>query len=203
MNRYCLIAVPVWTALSSSLLAQFTVGLDPATARFTYFPSGEGPGVPGGVPGAYELHFGMRGNLTVEEHTDDRGRITQAGFVLLGNEATFQNDPLRRARLEETSRQILLSAIFSVEHGPPLDRTVFRADVAGPDLVLEFFRQQLVRMEGGPDQRPIDGEGFQYSYPIPEPGTLILVLAACCCAALCRVVKGMWVRIPALAAFGT
>ena len=65
MTRYCLIAALVWFARPSALFAQFSVGLDPATARFTYFPSGEGPGVPGGVPSAYELHFGMQGLLTI------------------------------------------------------------------------------------------------------------------------------------------
>jgi hypothetical protein len=109
----------------------------------------------------------------------DVGKITTADFILLGNELAFQNNPPRRAQLEETSRQILLTAVFAVEHGPPLDRTVFRADVSGPDLVLEFFRQQLVRMDGGPDLRPVDGEGFLYSYPVPEPATALLLLGGC------------------------
>ena len=186
MKRYCLIAALVCFAHPSLLLAQFTVALDPATARFTYFPSGEGPGVPGGVPSAYELHFGMQGMLTAEEQTDDRGRVTQADFVLLGNEAAFAGNPQRRAQLEETSRQILLTAIFTVQHGPPLDRTEFRADVDGPDLVLEFFRQQLVRMDGGPDQRPVDGEGFRYSYSVPEPAAPLLLLGGCACVVLRR-----------------
>jgi hypothetical protein len=186
MKRYCLIAVLAWFACPSALFAQFSVGLDPATTRFTYFPSGKGPGVPGGIPDAYELHFGMRGMLTIEEQTEGRGKITQADFVLLGNDVAFQNDPQRRAQLEETSRQILLTAVFDVERGPPLDRTVFRAEVAGPDLVLEFFRQQLVRMDGGPDLRPVDGEGFRYSYPVPEPATPLLVLGAFAGAGLRR-----------------
>ena len=189
MTRYCLIAALIWFARPTALFAQFTVGFDPATARFTYFPSGKGPGVPGGVPNAYELHFGMQGMLTIEEQTDDRGKVTQADFVLLGNETAFQSNPQRRAQLEETSRQILLTAVFTVEHGPPLDRTVFRADVAGPDLVLEFFRQQLVRMDGGPDLRPVDGEGFRYSYPVPEPAAPFSLLAACAFAALRPVVR--------------
>jgi hypothetical protein len=186
MTRYCLIAALVWIARPSAVFAQFTVELDPATARFTYFPSGQGPGVPSGVPGAYELHFGMRGMLRIEEQADDHGKVTLADFVLLGNELAFQNNPQRRAQLEETSRQILLTAVFDVEHGPPLDRTLFRADVAGPDLELEFFRQQLVRMDGGPDLRPVDGEGFRYSYPVPEPAASLLLFAACAYAGLRR-----------------
>jgi hypothetical protein len=184
MKRHCLIAAVISLAISHSLFAQYIVTLDPATARFTYFPSGEGPGVPGGVPSAYELHFGMQGMFTIEEQPNDQGDITQAAFVLLGNEAAFQNNPQRRAQLEETSRQILLTAMFDVERGPPMDRTVFRSGDDGPDLVLEFFRQTLVRMDGGPDQRPVDGEGFLYSYPIPEPGTLLLVLVGGSCAGL-------------------
>ena len=175
MTRYCLIAAVLCLAVPTGSQAQFTVPLDPATARFTYFPSFEGPGVPGGVPNAYELHFGMQGMLMAEEQADSLGRITQADFVLLGNEAAFATNPQGRAQLEETSRQILLTAEFAVEHGPPLDRTVFRADVDGPDLVLEFFRQQLVRMDGGPDQRPVDGNGYQYTYPVPEPSAVALL----------------------------
>ena len=186
MTRYWLIVAIVWLARPPALFAQYTVALDPATARFTYFPSPEGPGVPGGVPGAFELHFGMRGTLTIDEQPDDRGKVTLADFVLVGNEAAFQGDPQRRAQLEETSRQILLTEEFAVEHGPPLDRTVFRADVAGPDLVLEFFRQQLVRMDGGPDQRPVDGEGYRYSYPVPEPTTAAAPLALLLLASLRR-----------------
>jgi hypothetical protein len=184
MRRHLLVAVliaSVYCALPSSLFAQYDVALDPATARFIYLPSGLGGGIPGGLPDPHMLHFGMDGMLTIEEQQANTGKVTTADFVLVGNEAAFQNNPQDRARIEDISKQVLLTAMFTVEHGPPMDRTLFRADVAGPDLVLEFFRQTLVRMEGGPDQRLIDGEGFQYFYPVPEPGAFALILAACCC----------------------
>jgi hypothetical protein len=180
-------AVLVALMLPSALFAQFTVSLDPATARFTYFPPSFGPGIPGGVPNQYELHFGMQGMFTMEELPGNQGDITQADFVLLGNDAAFQGNPTERALVEQTARQILLNTMFTAEHGPPKDRTVFRGDVSGPDLVIEFFRSTLVRMEGGPDIRPVDGPAYQYTYPIPEPGTLALLLAGCACAALWRV----------------
>jgi hypothetical protein len=126
------------------------------------------------------LHFGMNGMLTIEEQQGNTGKVTKADFVLVGNEAAFQNDPQDRARIEQISRDILMTAMFAVEYGPPMERTVFRADVAGPDLVLEFFRNTLVHMEGGPDRTLIDGEGFLYAYPVPEPGALAFVVAACC-----------------------
>jgi hypothetical protein len=182
MKRQFLIAASIavvhW-ALPSALFAQYEVMLDPATTRFVYLPSGLGSGVPGGMPDPHMLHFGMDGMLTVEEQ-GNTGKVTLADFVLVGNEAAFLNNPQERARIEETSKQVLLTAKFTVEHGPPLDRTLFRADVAGPDLELEFFRQTLVRMEGGPDLRLIDGEGFQYFYPVPEPGAMALAVAAVC-----------------------
>ncbi len=78
--------------------------------------------------------------------------------------------------------------MFTVEHGPPMDRTLFRADVTGPDLELEFFRQTLVRMDGGPDLTPVDGEGFRYVYPVPEPGAVTFVLAVFCCGG------ALWVK---------
>jgi hypothetical protein len=175
-----LIAVVHW-ALPSALFAQYEVVLDPATARLIYLASSEGPGIPGGLPNPYMLHFGMDGMLRIDEQQGNTGKVTLADFVLVGNEAAFQNDPQKRARIEDTSRQILLTAMFTVERGPPLDRTLFRADVAGPDLEIEFFRQTLVRMAGGPDLRLTDGDGFQYVYPVPEPGALAFIVAACCC----------------------
>jgi hypothetical protein len=180
MKRHLFLAALVYCALSSALFAQYDVTLDPATARLVYLPGAEGSGVPGGLPDPFMLHFGMNGMLTIEEQ-GNTGKITLADFVLVGNEAAFQNNPQDRARIEETSRQILLTAMFTVERGPPLDRTLFRADVTGPDLELEFFRQTLVRMDGGPDLPPIDGEGFRYVYPVPEPGVVMFVLAAFGC----------------------
>ena len=83
-------------------------GADPATARFTYLASPEGPGVPGGLPNAYVLHFGMQGMFTITELPNNEGDITQADFILVGNEAAFQNNPEGRAWIEATARQILL-----------------------------------------------------------------------------------------------
>ena len=188
MMRNCLISALFLLAIPLSAFAQTSFALEPATARFTYFPSPEGPGIPGGVPDPFELHFGIQGTFVVEELPNDMGDITQANFILLGNELAFQNDPARRAAIEETARQILLSAMFSVERGPPLDRTVFRADFPGlgRDLTLEFFRQTLVRMDGGPDNRAADGIGVLYSYPIPEPAARALLLIACACGGIWR-----------------
>jgi hypothetical protein len=190
MMRNCLIPALLLLAIPSSAFAQTSVTLEPATARFTYFPSPEGPGIPGGVPDPFELHFGMQGTFVVEELPNNTGDITQANFILLGNDAAFQNDPARRAAIEETARQILLDAMFSVERGPPLDRTVFRAGFPpfGRDLTLEFFRQTLVRMDGGPDSRPVDGNGVLYTYPVPEPPARALLLIACACGGIWRMV---------------
>jgi PEP-CTERM motif len=186
MHHRLILATIISLALPSTVFAQFVVSLDPATARFTYFPPSFGPGIPGGVPNEYELHFGMQGMFTMEELPNNQGDITQADLVLLGNDAAFQSDPAGRAQVQETARQILLNTVFTAEHGPPLDRTVFRGDVSGPDLVIEFFRSTLVRMEGGPDIRPVDGPGYQYTYPIPEPSTVALLLAGCVFAMVWR-----------------
>jgi hypothetical protein len=181
--KYLLLLFTVVSLAAPSLVsAQFTVNLDPATARFTFNPPSEGPGIPEGVPFPFELHFGMQGSLTIEELPNNQGDITQAAFTLVGNDALLQNDPQRWAGIEEYARFLLLESVFSVEHGPPLDRTVFRAqfdDFFGDDLVLEFFRDTLVRMEGGPDYRPSDGHAARYTFPIPEPGGFMTALAAC------------------------
>jgi hypothetical protein len=192
MKHTFLFAALLALAVPSPLFAQYVVTLDPATARFTYFPSAEGPGVPGGVPNAYMLHFGMQGMFTLDEQAN-QGDITQADFTLVGNEAAFQGNPANRAFIEESARQILLSAMFTAEHGPPLDRTVFRAQFPGigQDLVLEFFRQTLVSMDGGPELTMVDGPGYRYTYPVPEPATVVLILAA---SALCVVSRGIQVR---------
>jgi hypothetical protein len=194
MKRPVPLAIVVWLGLSTSLQAQYVVPLDPTTARFTFFPSAKGNGVPGGVPNAFELHFGMQGSFTLEELPNNQGDITQADFALIGNEAAFQADPGERALIEETARQILLTAEFSLERGPPLDRTVFRAELEGigKDLVLEFFRQTLVSMDGGPDLSAVDGPGYRYTYPVPEPATVFLLVAACACAVMWQYIRRAW-----------
>jgi hypothetical protein len=191
MNRVIFIAALIWVFHPSSSLAQTTVTLEPATARFAYFAAAEGSGIPGGVPNNYELHFGIQGTFTIQELAGNQGDVTAADFVLLGNDAAFLNDPAGRAQVEAFARSLLLDSMFSVERGPPLDRTIFRAefDGFGPDLEIEFFRQSLVRMAGGPDALIIDGPGGRFSYPIPEPATVAWLLSACFCAVLCRVVR--------------
>jgi hypothetical protein len=182
MKHVLLLTTLFCLAAPTLVSAQFTVNLDPTTARFTYFPPSEGPGIPQGVPHPFELHFGMQGTFTIEELPNNQGDITQAAFTLLGNEGLLQSDPQRWAGIEEYARFLLLESAFSVEHGPPLDRTVFRAqfdDFFGDDLVLQFFRDTLVRMDGGPDYRPSDGHAAHYAFPIPEPGGVVLAIAAC------------------------
>jgi hypothetical protein len=149
--------------------------------------------VPGGVPNPFELHFGMQGSFTLEELPNSQGDITAADFVLVGNEAAFQGRPDERAFLEDNARQILLTAMFSVERGPPLDRTVFRAEFEGlgSELVLEFFRQTMVSMDGGPELTAVDGPGYRYTYPVPEPTTLILLVATFACALIGRFNKAV------------
>ncbi len=97
MKRHLLAAALIYCALPSALFAQFEVALDPATARLVYLPGPEGPGVPGGLPNPFMLHFGMNGMLTIEEQQGNTGKITTADFVLVGNEAAFQNNPQDRA----------------------------------------------------------------------------------------------------------
>ena len=128
----------------------------------------------------------MQGSFTLEELPTGHGDITAADFVLVGNEAAFQGDPADRASVEENARQILLTAMFDIERGPPLDRTVFRAEFEGlgNDLVLEFFRQTLVSMDGGPELTAVDGPGYRYTYPVPEPTTVLLLGAACACGVM-------------------
>jgi hypothetical protein len=191
MNRWITIAAFTSVFVPSSSFAQITVALDPITAQFVFFPGAEGIGIPGGVPNNYELHFGVQGTFTIQELPGDQGDITAADFALLGNDVAFQNDPQGRAQVEVFARSLLLDSRFSVERGPPLDRTVFRAEFAGfgPDLEIDFFRQTLVRMEGGPDFLFIDGSGGRFSYPIPEPGTVVLLLSACFVAVVWRRVQ--------------
>jgi hypothetical protein len=72
MKYQLLLTMLFCLAAPSFVAAQFTVNLDPATARFTYFPSTDGPGIPEGVPFPFELHFGMQGSFTIEELTNTK-----------------------------------------------------------------------------------------------------------------------------------
>src|SRR6185295_10004795 len=62
-------------------------------SSYVYFPSQRGPGIPGGVPNAYELQFGVTGTFSLNFSKD----MTSVSFVdaalgLTGNEAV-QSDP--------------------------------------------------------------------------------------------------------------
>jgi hypothetical protein len=164
---------------------EFEVNVSPKNARILYIPGAEGVGLPGCLPDAYHCVFGLE--LALVFKVDVPSAVAQVSTLKLhGNDAAFADHPEERLLIEDAAAVLLRDAIFNVEHGPPLDRTVFTAEFPMSDLNFEFFRQSLVAISGGPELTAVNGTGYVFSYPVPEPESWMLtslvglVMLACC-----------------------
>src|SRR5688572_14438099 len=74
-------------ATAAADLTQTTYLIHPG-GQYTYKPSPEGPGIPGGVPNAFELDFGIGGTFVYEFDTaGPTARLFHLDLVLTGNQA--------------------------------------------------------------------------------------------------------------------
>jgi hypothetical protein len=145
---------------------------------YTYLPSPLGPGVPGGMPSAYELDFGVTGFFTVE-YGETAARLLDVDLTLLGNQAIQENPPAAspvtsdRVATWLEARHLLKQPVAG-----PFD---LYTDEIFPNLQLIDTLNGFVRLEGGFDSTPADGIGMQFGLNatlIPEPGGLQLTYAA-------------------------
>jgi len=164
-------------------------------STYTYKPSPEGPGIPGGQPSAYELDFGVGGTFTVEyDRMADTARLLNVELVLTGNEAVQMNPPnafvpVTADRVEDwLEARPLFHNLFVLA---PWDQ--YQAEDP-PGLYLFDFLQGSVRLEGGYDHTPADGDAMLFDInageqPIPEPGALALAGIALTLAAVVAIGK--------------
>jgi hypothetical protein len=183
MNRFQL---PWCLAAGALIIAAFFAGTRSSFAsepkRYAISPSGEyeylpsplSPGLPGGVPSAYELDFGVSGFFTVEFEATT-ARLLGVDLMLVGNEAIQNNPPAATPVTPDRVSNWLMSRRFIKQPvAGPFD---LYTDEIFPNLQLIDTLNGMVRLEGGFDATPIDGIGLQFGLNatlIPEPAALSL-----------------------------
>jgi hypothetical protein len=172
---------PMWTALavvgivaagarrSDGVVVRYNVS---PQSTYKYLPSGFGPGIPGGMPSAYELDFGVGGSFDLD--FDDAAvppavKFINLNLVLTGNETIQANppgfQPVTADRVEDWLAMHLLVNVPSVA----LYSGYRDPDV--PNMILQNWGS-FVRLEGGFNNTPVDGTGMLFSLeatPVPEP----------------------------------
>jgi hypothetical protein len=147
--------------------------------QYTYKPSPEGPGIPGGIPNAYELEFGIGGTFVYELDTvGPTARLLHLELLLTGN-PTIQAAPPAGATVTADRVEEYLASHTFVE------------DFIGGLLHLKSSTQEGLKLtdglngnlsiSGGFDNTPADGTGLQFNFSavaIPEPAGIALVATA-------------------------
>ena len=146
--------------------------------QYTYLPSPEGPGIPGGMPSAYELDFGVTGLFSVE-YGDATARLVDVDLMLIGNEPVQANPPgLALVTGERVATWLEDRRFIRLPLGAPFD---VYADETFPNLRLTDLLNGTVSLQGGFDSTPADGIGVDFQLNatlIPEPASLLLAGAA-------------------------
>jgi hypothetical protein len=178
--------------LAFSVMVAFSIAVECAAqlqryeitpgSPYTYLPSPEGPGIPGGVPSAYQLDFGVRGFFTVE-YSGATAKLTGVDVALSGNETIQESASAFAAVTPQHVADFLESRQFVGV--PDMDPNQVYVDTLippfPPGLVLTDFRNGSVTLVGGLDTTGADGFGRLFEWnavAIPEPGTLPLAALA-------------------------
>jgi hypothetical protein len=179
--KYILIATLVLTtaaATASADIRQTIYQINPG-GQYTYKPSPLGPGIPGGMPSAYELDFGIAGTFVYELDTaGPTARLLNLNLTLTGNEAIQAAPPPFATVTADRVEEYLASHTF-VE------------DFIGGLLHLEYSTHEGLKLTdglngtlmitGGFDATPVDGTGVLFDFSavaIPEPAGIALVATA-------------------------
>jgi len=168
---------------ASAHINEFTVKLPPQLASLTY----ETPGFMGGDlgcspdPNVCEFGLEMEMAFTIDELGLAQATVSQV--EVHGNAAALIAHPEFHTYLVNSAKSLFESADFAVERGPG----EYQTNLVGPALMgdalrLEFDRAKLISLSGGPDYRPVDGARLTFSYAVPEPSTIGLVIVTCATA---------------------
>lgn len=146
--------------------------------QYTYLPSPEGPGIPGGMPSAFELDFGVSGLFSIE-FGDMTARFLDVDLTLLGNEAVQSNPPgLALVTADRVGSWLEERRFNQLPVAGPFD---VYADEMFPSLMLTDFLNGMVLLDGGFDFRRVDGNGVDFTLSatiIPEPAGCLLACLA-------------------------
>ena len=153
--------------------------------EYTYLPSPEGPGIPGGMPSAYELDFGITGFFSIE-YGDSTARLLDVDLMLLGNEPVQSNPPgLALVTPDRVATWLEERRFIQLPVGAPFD---VYADELFPLRLTDFLNGALA-LDGGFDFTPSDGIGLNFNLNatlIPEPASWLLACLATTALALLR-----------------
>jgi hypothetical protein len=144
---------------------------------YTFLPGPEGPGIPGGMPDAFRLDFGVSGLFTVE-YDEAMARLLDVDVTLTGNQQVQENPPGGWPVSSERVATWLEARDF--EKQPVAGPFDLYTDETWQGLSLIDTLNGMIRLEGGFDRTGVDGPAMQFSLNavlIPEPGGLLLFLA--------------------------
>lgn len=146
---------------------------------FQYFPSGFGPGIPGGSTNDYQLDFGIGGTFLYElDMTGPTARLLDFDLELTGNEAIQAAPPAFGVITADRVADYLASQQFVQDFVGGLLHLESTSD---PALKLTDSLSGQLTLRGGYDARPVDGDAVQFQLTatvVPEPASCALAGAA-------------------------
>jgi hypothetical protein len=158
-------------------LNEFTVKLSPETSRFLYQVPGLVGGSLGCGPNPLTCEFGLELEMAFSLDAIGLGQASISKIELHGHESVFTPDSSVRNALESSVASILSSPDYVVSRGPGFEQSTLVAEfpMSAP-LQFDFAGSRLMSLSGGPDYRPVDGASYTFSYAVPEPSSIGLLL---------------------------
>jgi hypothetical protein len=149
--------VILWSSIALADTRLYRVDGD--GGRFTYFPSGFGPGVPGCMPNNYQCDFRVAGILGIDVAMDEMSaQITQPRLNLVGNEqlAAETRDSISQSVADFLSQtELILRERTPTEH-------IFEHTFTLNKTLTVAVNDARVEIDGGYDNRPVDGDGMLF-----------------------------------------
>ncbi|MBA3483590.1 MAG: hypothetical protein H0T51_17420 [Pirellulales bacterium] len=141
---------------------------------YQYFPSPEGPGIPGGMPNDFQLDFGIGGTFTYEFDTaGPTARLLDLNLFLTGNEAIQAAPPIGGRVTADRVEAYLASHTFVTDF---IGGLVHLESSTHSNLKLTDAVNGNLAIFGGYDARPVDGDGLNFQFSarvVPEPVSIL------------------------------
>jgi hypothetical protein len=139
--------------------------------QYTYKPSPEGPGIPGGVPDAFRLDFGIGGTFVYElDLAEPKARLLHLDLTLTGNEAIQADPPFLTPVTADRVEEYLAGQTFVEDFVGGLlhlESSLFDG------LKLTDGLNGNLAIDGGFDTTPADGVGMLFSFSaVALPGVI-------------------------------
>lgn len=142
--------------------------IDPG-GHYTYKPSPEGSGIPGGAPNAYELDFGIAGTFVYElDLANSTARFHDLNLTLTGNESIQANPPTLTQVTADRVADYLAGQQFVEDF---IGGLLHLKSSTSDDLKLTDGLNGNIMLHGGFDATPADGVGLLFNFSaIALPG---------------------------------